>query len=410
MTISDQAPSQLYVWIWLPDATEPVVCGRLDEGRPITFTYARSYRSRADAVPIFQPELPLQGARSFEPLDGDRLPLCIDDSMPDSWGRRLVNHRLGVGYAELSELTYLIASGSNRIGALDFQRSSTDYVRRDGGAATLGDLAEAASLIDEGRPLPAQLTEALLHGTSIGGARPKALLRDGDTELIAKFSSTTDTYPVVQAEFVAMTLAARCALDVAPVSLEQSLQRHVLLIERFDRPGNGRRSRVVSALTVLGLNTFPGGRYASYSDLADKVRQMFDRPDATLRELFSRIAFNMLCGNTDDHGRNHAALISESGLQISPAFDVCPQARTGSEAYQAMAYDRDGQRVSRLAPLIEAAEIYRLDTDEAELIIEAQIQTVRDSWVEVCDAARLTSEQRRLFLGGQFLNPYLFER
>lgn len=412
MTISDLAdrsPKELFVWMWLPDAVEPVVCGRLDEGRPITFTYAQSFRNRPGAVPVFEPELPLRGTPPLLPLDGDRLPLCIDDAMPDSWGRRLINYRLDAGFAELPEFTYLLASGSDRIGALDFQRSSTEYAPRDVDDATLDDLVDAARLIEEGRTLPARLTDALLHGTSIGGARPKALLRDGASHLIAKFSSTADTYPIVQGEFVAMTLGRRCGLDVATVALTTVRQRHVLLVERFDRPGPGRRRRVVSALTVLGLNTFPSGRYATYSDLADRIRQSFTHPDATLRELFARIAFNILCGNTDDHGRNHTALVNEAGLELSPAYDICPQARTGRDANQAMAYGRQGQRASRLVPLIESAGVYHLDTTTARTIIDEQVDVIRNDWDHVCDDAQLTATQRSAFLGGQVLNPSAFE-
>jgi serine/threonine-protein kinase HipA len=249
----------------------------------------------------------------------------------------------------------------------------------------------------------------LLHGTSIGGARPKALLRDGERSLIAKFSSSGDTYPVVQGEFAAMTLARRCGLNVAAVSLVEAHKRSVLLVERFDRPGQGRRRRVVSALTVLGLNTFPSGRYAAYSDLADKIRLWFTQPDATLRELFGRISFNILCGNTDDHGRNHAALVNEYGLELSPAYDICPQARSGGETNQAMAYGREGQRASHATTLVESAEVYHLDRVEARAIVDDQIQVIRETWNEVCDEAHLTSLQRSTFLGRQFLNPAVFE-
>jgi serine/threonine-protein kinase HipA len=411
MTTSDlpsRPPERVFVWIWLPDATEPVVCGRLDHGSPITFTYARSYTARPDAVPVFAPELPLTGTPPLEPLDGRGLPLCIDDAMPDSWGRRLVNHRLGAGYAELSDLTYLVASGSDRIGALDFQSSSTEYVPRSAGAPPLDALADAARRIEDGEPLDEELTQALLHGTSIGGARPKALLRDGERGLIAKFSSSTDTYPVVQGEFVAMTLARRCGLHVAPVSLVETHGRSALLVERFDRPGHGRRQRVVSALTVLGLSAFPSGRYATYSDLADRIRLAFTRPDATLRELFGRISFNILCGNTDDHGRNHAALVTDDGLQLAPAYDICPQARSGGDAQQAMAYGRQGQRAARISSLVEAADVYHLDATAARAIVDAQIEVVRNAWDEVCDHARLTAQQRSTFLGRQFLNPSIF--
>lgn len=408
---SDQtaAPTEAFVWIWLPEATEPVVCGRLDtDDGPTRFTYARSYRERADAVPIFSPELPLV-AGSQTSRDGDGLPLCIDDAMPDSWGRRLVNHRLGVGYAELADLTYLLESGSDRIGALDFQRSATDHVPREVAAPTLDDLDEAAHRIDTGQPLDERLELALLRGTSIGGARPKALLDDDGTGLIAKFASTTDTYPVVQGEFVAMTLAARCGLDVAPVRLTRTGGRYCVLVERFDRPGGGRRRRVVSALTILGLNAFPGGRYATYVDLAHRIRADFASADATLRELFGRIAFNMLCGNTDDHGRNHAAFVDERGLALTPAYDICPQARSGGVAAQAMAYGPADERAARIAPLVEAAPVYHLGRAEAQEIVDHQEHVIRSAWDEVCEQAWLTHAQASTFLGGQFLNPSIHE-
>jgi serine/threonine-protein kinase HipA len=411
MTTSDlirKPPQQLYVWIWLPDAVEPVVCGRLDAGSPTTFTYARSYRSRADAVAVFAPELPLDGAPPLTPLDGDGLPLCIEDALSDAWGRRLVDYGLGV-FGDLPALTYLAASGSDRIGALDFQRSNTDYEARGVDTPTLDELADAAIHLEEGRALNAQLAAALLHGTSIGGARPKALLRDGGRSLIAKFSSTTDTYPIVQGEYVAMTLARRCGLNVAPVSLAKAHHRYALLVERFDRPGAGRRLRVVSALTVLGLNAFPSGRYATYTALADEIRRSFAQPLETLRELFGRIAFNIVCGNTDDHGRNHAALVDEAGLRLSPAYDICPQARSGGEAYQAMAYGRHGERVSKLASLVACADAYHLDHATASDIVEAQIQTVSEAWGDVCDQAELTAMQRSTFWGGQFLNPFVMQ-
>ena len=414
MTTSDLTstpPTTLFVWIWLPDATEPVVCGRLDEqDNGIWFTYAQSYKARANAVPIYEPELPLDADGPRGSADGVRLPLCIDDAMPDSWGRRLVNHRLRAGYADLPEMTYLAASGSDRIGALDFQLSPTEYLPRGGSAPSLEDLADAARLIEEGRPLHPRLEQALLHGTSIGGARPKALLDSGSRCLIAKFSSTTDTYPVVAGEYVAMTLARRCGLHVAAVSLAEANQRDVLLVERFDRPGGGGRQRVVSALTVLGMNTFPSGRYATYVALADAIRRSFRDPDATLRELFGRIAFNILSGNTDDHGRNHAALVHEDGLVLSPAYDICPQARTGSHADQAMAYGPNGERGARVSSLIDAAAVYHLDTAEARDIVDEQVHTIRDGWDEVCDEAHLTAEQRSTFLGRQFLSPTVFER
>lgn len=400
----------VFVWIWLPHETEPVVCGRLDDDRGrIAFTYARSYLERADAAAIYNTELPLVPGSHYA-ADGDRLPLCIDDAMPDSWGRRLVNHRLGEPTTEFSEFTYLLSSGSDRIGALDFQASGTDYQAREVSDITLDDLALAAERIQSGEPLDPQLELALLRGTSIGGARPKAMLNDADgTGLIAKFSSSTDLFPTVQGEFVAMELARRAGLNVAPVSLTRSAGRYILLVERFDRVPGGNRRQMVSALTILKLTTFPGGRYATYVDLTHQIRASFLHPLRDLHELFCRIAFNMLCGNTDDHGRNHAAFVTATGLELTPAYDICPQLRSGNVASQAMAFSPEASRDARLNPLIDACRIYGLDRPTAIDLISEMKTTIREQWHEVCDLAELTDSERDSFMERQFLNPHVFE-
>jgi serine/threonine-protein kinase HipA len=403
-------PRSAYVWIWLPDALDPVVCGRLDQvdGR-IAFAYARSYLDRSLAVPIFGSELPLvRGYQYAISAQTNGVPLCIDDAMPDAWGRRLVNHRLGELAAEFRDLTYLLESGSDRIGALDFQTSATDYAPRNVTHASLEDLAAASALIETGQPLSADLEAVLLRGTSIGGARPKALIDDGDRKMIAKFSSTSDTYPVVKGEFVAMELARRAGLKVASVELTTAAGRDVLLVERFDRTAVGGRRRMISALTILGLTPYPEGRFATYADLTHQIRAHFAAPSDTLRELFGRIAFNMLCGNTDDHGRNHAAFVGTE-LELTPAYDICPQARSGESARQAMAFDSLGNRDARLALLIDAAPLYLLDRSEARDLADGLVATISLQWSDVCDTAKLTSLERNRFWNRQFLNPHVFD-
>ncbi len=403
-------PTSAYVWIWLPGVIDPVVCGRLDHvDDRIAFVYARSYLDRTDAVPIYDSELPLRRGYQYPASAQARgVPLCIDDAMPDSWGRRLVNHRLGELTVEYGDLTYLLESGSDRIGALDFQASADSYRPREVIHATLDDLATASERIEAGQPLSAALDAVLLRGTSIGGARPKALVDDGNRKLIAKFSSTTDTYPVVQGEFVAMELARRVGLDVAAVELTSAAGRHALLVERFDRTPAGHRRRLVSSLTILGMTPFPEGRYATYTDLTHRIRSRFANPTAVLRELFGRIAFNMMCGNTDDHGRNHAAFVGDE-LELTPAYDICPQARSGETAQQAMAFDEHGNREAHLTLLVDAANLYLLDRGEARDVVDAQEATIREQWGDVCDAAKLTTVERTRFWGRQFLNPNAFE-
>lgn len=413
---SDGPYREAFVWVWLPGETQPVVAGKLTaDGDHLVFNYGQSYLTRARAIALYEPELPLRNG--LIPLLPDlSMPACIRDASPDAWGRRvIINRKLGLkGVAadagQLDELTYLLESGSDRIGALDFQRSATDYVPRGTGDASLEALVQAAEHIERGLPLSPELDQALQHGTSLGGARPKAQIVDGARKYIAKFSSMTDLYHVVKAEFVAMRLAARAGLNVAGVSLTRSLNKDVLLIERFDRmhtPAGWRRRVMVSALTMLALDEMMA-RYASYEDLAEIIRHRFTDASATLRELFGRMVFNIFCGNTDDHARNHAAFWDGERLTLTPAYDICPQGRTGNEASQAMLIAGDN-RMSRLSSCLEAAVHFHLSRQEAIEIIESQLRCIIDQWDAVCQEASLSPVDRAFLWGRQFLNPSIAE-
>lgn len=414
-TMTTSNPRQAFVWTWLPGASEPVVAGRIDADGPMhTFTYARSYRQRHDAMSLYEPELPLMPG-SLRPVGDLTIAGCLRGAAPDAWGQRVIlashlGHLTGASdVSELSLLTYLLESGTDRIGALDFQDSPTEYVPRATSSATLEQLMSAAADIESGRLLPPALAEALTRGTSIGGARPKVVLTDEGRNLIAKFSSTTDIRPVVKAEGVAMDLARRAGLKVAPAQVVELAGKDVLLVERFDRPGGGQRSHIVSALTILSLDEFAGARYGSYADLADHIRQSFTSPAATLRELFSRVVFNILVGNTDDHPRNHAAFVNADGsLTLCPAYDICPQPRSVPQANQAMAIGRNGQRTSQIATCLAACEIYLLNSGQAKAIIEEQIEIIRTQWSEAADAARLTELDRLQLYGREVLNEFVF--
>jgi len=413
MTSDHHGPEQVFVWIWLPGETDPVVAGRLaKDGERLVFNYGASYRARPNAISIYEPELPLR-AGSIEPLDGLTMASCIRDGSPDAWGRRVIINRMtgmrpdGRNVPDLSELTFLLQSGSDRIGALDFQSSATEYVPRLTAAATLEELLDAADHIEKGLPITPALDHALNHGTSIGGARPKALIDADEKKFIAKFSSGVDLYSVVKAEFIAMRLADLCGLDVAPVTITHAAGKDILLIERFDRvkeDDGWTRRAMVSALTLFGMDEMMA-RYASYEDLAEIVRHRFSGPKKTLKELFGRICFNILCGNTDDHARNHAAFWDGRALTLTPAYDVCPQGRTGNVATQAMLIKGE-DRSSTLETCLSAAADYQLSEAEALAVIEGQIAAIAENWAETCDTAKVTPADRALFAGRQFLNSY----
>ena len=415
MTSKLSHPREAFVWTWLPGAAKPVVAGLLVPDRErIQFIYGRSYRERTDAIPLYLPELPLR-AEPISPLGTMPMASAIRDGAPDAWGRRVIlNKTFGVQGEELNrlaldELVFLLESGSDRIGALDFQVSATTYIPRGGGHATLEELLASAEKVEKNLPLTPELDQALHHGSSIGGARPKALITDGPRKYVAKFSSNSDSYSVVKGEYIAMRLAALAGLSVAPVRLVHVAGKDVLMVERFDRvaEGNGwRRRGMVSALTMLELDEMQA-RYASYQDLAETIRFRFTDPAASLRELFARLTLNILVGNVDDHARNHAAFWDGTQLSLTPAYDICPQARAGEEASQAMLIVGQ-ERSSQIAVCLGAADNFHLETDQAIAIVLRQLETIGANWTLLCDEADLGQVDRAVFWGRQFLNPFAF--
>lgn len=420
MTSKQGTSKEAFVWVFLPEELAPVVAGRIEKNKgKYLFNYGRSYLERINDQPrsisLYEPELPLQQGR-LPLLNGLTMPGCIRDAAPDAWGRRVIlNKKFGVkgnsaDTEQLDEITYLLESGSDRIGALDFQLSPTEYIPRLQGNASLEELLESAAKIERGEPLSEELDLALFHGSSIGGARPKALIEAENKKYVAKFPDSADIRNVVKAEFIAMRLAKLAGLNVAPVQLVRASGKDILLIERFDRVKTTKgwqRKQMLSALTLFGLNEMMA-MYASYEDLAEIIRLKFSEPKETLKELFSRLVFNILCGNTDDHARNHSAFWNGKSLTLTPAYDICPQTRTGTEANQAMSI-LEGKRASQLILCIEVAEKFFLTKEVAREIIEIQINIIEKNWEVVCEEAKLSEVEKNGLWKRQFLNDYAFD-
>jgi serine/threonine-protein kinase HipA len=403
--------ARVQVWTWLRGETGPVIAGCLVEcAHGTSFSYHASYQDRADAIPLYLPELPLQpGALPFPA--GATLPGAIRDAAPDSWGRRVIasSQHSELDFAEMNELNVLLESGSDRIGAIDFQISDATYISRAPSDGPLAEIGVGVGLVDAGRPLPRHLRLLIRYRCAAGGARPKVTVEVDGRPAIAKFTSATDRHDVVKAEFVTMRLASLSGLNVAPVNLVNNGGKAVLLVDRFDRhqsDDNWYRRHMVSALTILGLDEMTA-RYASYEDLAREIRVRFIDPKPTLRELFARLVFNVLVGNTDDHARNHAAFWNGTHLSLTPAYDICPQMRSGQEASQAMLiFGND--RMSRIGGCLAAASQFGVSGTEAVEIVIRQLQTIGENWRSVCSDSGLEARDREGLWDGCFLNPYAF--
>jgi serine/threonine-protein kinase HipA len=401
--------SEAFVWVWTPGATVPVPAGLLRRrGDRYQFAYGTGYLNRRDAISLYGPELPLRPGW-IDPPAQMNIASVLRDAGPDSWGQRIILAKLtgsmgpDADTGDVDQLAYFMESGSDRISALDFQERPDEYVLR-GADTSLDQMMTAAERIQEGLPISNSLDAALLHGTSVGGARPKALLRDGRRQLIAKFSTSTDIFPTVKAEALGMEFARRVGIDVPASELRSVMGRDVLVIERFDRPETGGRRLMVSALTMLQLAEHEG-RYATYPDLLDVLAR--DGVDSHVgRRLFERIVFNVAIGNTDDHARNHAAFWDGDQLELTPAYDLTPQIRSGETASQALFIDRAGSRDSSFLTCLNAAGIYGLSRKEARDVIDLQIDTIETQWDEVVEMVGLDVNDESMLRHRSVLNPF----
>lgn len=410
--ISDIGQHSAYVWVLLPEQPEPVVCGRVSGRGPGAdaihdFVYGRSYRERREAIPLTPHDLPLE-PREMTTRRG--LHGVLRDAAPDAWGRRVLIHRLGMraeqAESELTEIDYLLLSTQTRPGALQFHDNPDQPPQPGVITADLELTSSAVEAVEQGHPLPPDLEAALAHGTSIGGARPKALVQHEGERCIAKFASTTDVHPMVRLEHLALILAEQAGIE--PVSSRRTsvLGKDVLLIRRFDTTdtdGIEYRRHFFSALTALELDEMTA-RYAGYPELADYLRRYGRKPVQACRMLFRRMVFNILIGNTDDHARNHALFWDGRQIELTPAFDLSVIPRVGQEASQAMEVGNQGSR-STLSNALSQCARFGLTADEATELAEELHTVIREGWLDACDQAEIPETDRQRLMGTAVLSP-----
>ncbi|MDN5865526.1 MAG: type II toxin-antitoxin system HipA family toxin [Gammaproteobacteria bacterium] len=412
---------ECYVYIVLPGETEFVTAGRFrvsetrDGASLGRFVYGRRYLARNDAVELDPVELRL-ARRTYETVRMKGLFGAIRDSMPDYWGRRVIERHSG--HTQLEEFDYLMRGADDRAGALGFGLGVEPPAPRRQFNRTLDleRLQNAADAIIADDPERAgsariQAEELLLVGTSMGGARPKAVVQDDHTLWLAKFGRQDDRWNHPRVEHALLLLAGACGVAAADSRIETIGERDVLLVRRFDRDWgrNGyHRHRMISALTLLQSEDSQAdrGRW-SYLLLADEIRRASARPEEDLRELFARMCFNAAISNLDDHPRNHALLAKGRGWRLSPAYDLTPSPVVALDRRDlAMECGPAGRRANK-ANLIGAAGRFLLDKDEAEAIFAHITETVRGAWHATMRCAGVSDRDCRA-IASAFLYEGLF--
>jgi len=304
---------------------------------------------------------------------------AFSDCAPDRWGRRLIQrdeeHRAqrdGSAERSFGEIDYLLGVRDDlRQGALRFvDPEGPSYLSQaDQGIPhllELGKLLGAADRLERDTATQDELQLLLQGGSSLGGARPKAHVLDGDGRIaIAKFPSpSSDDWDVMRWESVALRLARDAGIRVPDSQLRVIDGKAVLVVDRFDRAGE-QRIGYASAMTLLEA---ADGDRASYLDIADVIETQSPHASADLRELWRRMAFSVLIRNTDDHLRNHGFLrATTAGWTLSPAFDLNPDPRPGPKLLStAIDYD---SRAARIDAVLAVAEFFRLDRQDAATVL-----------------------------------------
>ena len=362
------------------------VVGRLHLGSGKRSAFSYDDRWLRDArfftlSPDLQPILGVQHPR-------DVFFLALEDTAPDAWGERVIR-RAHAKLRQDDRDTPALApvdftmwvDDEARLGALRlFDPRAKVYLRAGGlhrhvpPLVELDRVVQAARALEAGTESTQDLRYLLGQGTSLGGARPKSTVRDTDGRLaVGKFPSQADQRDVIRGEVLAMQLAARAGIDVAPARVEMINGTAVAIIRRFDRGQGGGRIPYMSAATMLQSD----GRDAThaYTELVDALLQVGASPIADIHELWRRLVFNFLICNTDDHLRNTGFLYDarNHGWRLSPAFDLNPM--PGDRRESKTWLTEDAGVIDSRNLLMAGAPYFRLDTAQATAI-----------WVEVSRA------------------------
>lgn len=392
------------------DTEKPVIAGvlRYDESGGLgSFRYANSYVSRADALPIsIQPGLIELSSTVITETNNQGLPGPIRDSLPDYWGRLVFASRMKIPAEKVSNVDLLLSPIPERFGFLDFSDRADRCPTPSAPVVIpvlehLDALIEVAEALQENRKLNQQEEWAialLAQGTSLGGARPKSVIRDNGELWLAKFPTKDDRYDVCGVEFATHAMANELGIRVPEAKLSAFPDgRRIFLTKRFDRDSQGRRLPALSALSALGLDESENalGSYPAIARILQKLGDTHGR-----QELFKRMVFNAGIRNTDDHLRNHCILYSRahSAWNLSPGFDINPGIKRtgiGEQFNLSIGIGKHGRSVTA-ENLLSSVTDFGLTEKEGKQII-GDVANVLSRWREHFASAKIDNGTMELF-------------
>lgn len=417
--MTSKSAAECFVYITLPGAVSAVTAGKFvlsttGSGVPLgRFVYGRSYLNHPKAVPIDPVEL-LLANKTYETVQLNGVFGALRDAGPDYWGRLVIEKH--AGKPKLGELDYLLESADDRAGALGFGLNQVPPapLRKFNQTIQLGKLQNLAEALIKNElpndPAAPQIQELLLLGTSMGGARPKAVVEDQNALWMAKFNRPDDRWNNPRVEHAMLRLARECSISAAESRIETVGGKDVLLIKRFDREKAEEgylRARMVSGLTILRAEESVQQRDRwSYVLLTEEVRRIVAEPKKDARELFRRMCFNAMISNLDDHPRNHAVIAGDEHWKLSPAYDLTPSPAIAQDRRDLAMESGDLGRYANANNLLSQHARFLLEKEEAEKIFNEMAAQV-GKWYDVVRACGV-SQQDAETIRGAFLYPGLF--
>lgn len=380
-------------WLDSPQLIGELSCNSVRGSETYGFSYDKEWLANYGDVFLSEDLQNYPGLQYTRP--GRDIFACFSDALPDRWGRTLLNRREQIAATDekravrrLTSFDYLMGiDDASRMGGFRFTKTpSGKFINCEASLrvpplANIRELLHAAHQIEaseEKHLLPSKkwLTQLLHPGTSLGGARPKASVIDEIGRLtVAKFPSRKDDYDVALWEHFCHIMGRKAGLNVAETRTIPGENHHILLSKRFDRTDDGKRIHFASALTLLGLtdgdNAYSGH---GYSDIVDFIILHGCDVEQNLEELFRRVTFYIIVGNSDDHFRNHGFLLTRKGWKLSPAYDINPTLSDN----QSLLINRSTSE-SDLNILLKSAEEYMIPTEKAHHIIN-EVKTAMKSW------------------------------
>lgn len=374
-------PKRLYLWAPLND--QPRIAAWLDWKDEFgTFRYTPEWLSAEGAYALDPLNLPLAEA-AVEVMENRGIPGVVADAGPDSWGSRLLEWTLRDGPRDAFEK--VLASAGQGVGALratSAEDHSALFARRIDNDDPLDQIEHACWAIVEGMERDPSKDYLLRnHCSGLGGARAKAAIVVGGREVIAKFQNTKwDYWDIPRVEAACLATARDAGIDVVTATLDTANGRSVLLVDRFDR-NDSKPIHYLSARSLL--NAFgdaemefgpPNGR-ATYAAIVAAARRIGVKGAG--KEMFRRMAFNYVIGNTDDHLRNHGFLF-DGAWRLAPAFDLVV---IGGPAHE-IGLGRHGLRRTRENVLSRVSD-FGLKRADAIVLLDQAVDAARGMKTEL---------------------------